>query len=943
MSAKKLSKKELDDLRKKEDEVATAEVFKDFVASFDDNPTIGKTFVRGNIIDPDTKSEATSHGPKIYRPTSKLQELAQSFQSTKKLKEERDRDKDKSDRDRAKKKGEKPKSNLEIFKEELRRVQEEREERHRLKKELKEKMLSGEDPDPMLESLLAKPDPMDEFDKSLGYGSHDNGDPQTTNLYLGNLNPKMTEKELCEIFGKFGPLASIKIMWPRSEEEAQRGRNCGFVAFMLRKDGERALETLQGKEVMSFEMKMGWGKAVPIPPQPVYIPPAMLEMTLPPPPSGLPFNAQAHPRDKQLLPPPGKQPTLETLEEQRQWDKLLSNAVVKVVIPTERSMLSLIHRMVEFVVREGPMFEAMIMNKELNNPMFRFLFENQSPAHVYYRWKTFSVLQGDTPNKWRADEFRMFKNGSIWRPPPMNPYLQGMPEPVETPDKESQKKGQLSNSQRDRLEDMLRGLTPDRVKVADTMIFCLEHSEAAEEVVECIAESLSILQTPLPKKIARLYLVSDILYNSSAKIPNASFYRRNFETRLPGIFRDVHTTYSNISGRLRAEQFKQRVMQCFRAWEDWALYPSAFLIKLQNIFLGLVAPPEAPAEVAKPRTDVELDGMPLEADVDGVSVDGVDGAPMEGNNGDDVDGVPMPMRDDEDIDGIPLSVEPPKPKLIKSKWEEVDPTQLEAQAVTTSKWELVKAVESKSKWEQSEDERDRQGKEVSKEERVSEEEAGSQDSSPRPHEVTPYSLVPYKVSKEKEELNEERRQKLREIELKVIKYQDELEAGKRSRKSGIPFAEQVQHYRKKLLNKEKEKQDEKDREAEIERRIEKDREKVDEWERARERERKRERRRSPVERSAAGSRRVVDSSRSDSRSPTPSSKRRSKGARSASRSPPAAYKEQTDSPPLSRRGRSRSRSPRRSQRPSRSPKQSKRSRSGSRSPRHRSHKKKTKR
>lgn len=31
----------------------------------------------------------------------------------------------------------------------------------------------------------------------------------------------------------------------------------------------------------------------------------------------------------------------------------------------------LIHRMVEFVVREGPMFEAMIMNREISNPMFR--------------------------------------------------------------------------------------------------------------------------------------------------------------------------------------------------------------------------------------------------------------------------------------------------------------------------------------------------------------------------------------------------------------------------------------------------------------------------------------------------------------------------------------------------------------------------------------------
>ena len=41
-----------------------------------------------------------------------------------------------------------------------------------------------------------------------------------------------------------------------------------------------------------FEMKLGWGKAVPIPPHPIYIPPALAELTQPPPPSGLPFNAQ---------------------------------------------------------------------------------------------------------------------------------------------------------------------------------------------------------------------------------------------------------------------------------------------------------------------------------------------------------------------------------------------------------------------------------------------------------------------------------------------------------------------------------------------------------------------------------------------------------------------------------------------------------------------------
>ena len=52
---------------------------------------------------------------------------------------------------------------------------------------------------------------------------------------------------------------------------------------------------------------------------------------------------------------------------------------------------------------------------------------------------------------------------------------------------------------------MLRELTPERQKVGAVMVWCLEHAEAAEEVVECIADSLSILQTPLAKKVSLHY------------------------------------------------------------------------------------------------------------------------------------------------------------------------------------------------------------------------------------------------------------------------------------------------------------------------------------------------------------------------------------------------------------------------------------------------------
>lgn len=54
---------------------------------------------------------------------------------------------------------------------------------------------------------------------------------------------------------------------------------------------------------MDFEMKIGWGKAVPIPPQPIYVHPSQTHMVRPPKQSGLPFNCQLpYAQRKQNLP-----------------------------------------------------------------------------------------------------------------------------------------------------------------------------------------------------------------------------------------------------------------------------------------------------------------------------------------------------------------------------------------------------------------------------------------------------------------------------------------------------------------------------------------------------------------------------------------------------------------------------------------------------------------
>ncbi|RKP22391.1 hypothetical protein SYNPS1DRAFT_25889, partial [Syncephalis pseudoplumigaleata] len=80
-------------------------------------------------------------------------------------------------------------------------------------------------------------------------GSHDLGDPTTTNLFVSNIPDGADELTLCKHFGRYGPIGSVKIMWPRPyDERSSRGpsRLSGFVAFMDREHAAQALKNLDG-------------------------------------------------------------------------------------------------------------------------------------------------------------------------------------------------------------------------------------------------------------------------------------------------------------------------------------------------------------------------------------------------------------------------------------------------------------------------------------------------------------------------------------------------------------------------------------------------------------------------------------------------------------------------------------------------------------------------
>lgn len=325
----------------------------------------------------------------------------------------------------------------------------------------------------------------------------------------------------------------------------------------------------------------------------------------------------------------------------------------------------------------------------------------------------------------------------------------------------------LTDRQRDHLEDMLRTITTDRAKIGELMVWCIDHASCSAEIVECISESLSILETPIPTKIARLYVLSDILHNSAAKVPYASNYRQGFQDVLMEIVENLHKALASCSTKIKAEKFRKQVLSCLAAWQDWSIYSPNILINLQNVFTGLLTDSATTKDVPEEK---EEEMMPLTKDI----VEEVE--ELE----DDIDGVPL----DPELDGITLEKDADA-ALQDSRWaSSKKQTSLTDHPVDNSRWakneEDEQTAKDSSKWNKVEDEPKKdEPKKEEKPSTASSVDDGSED--------------------EEGKMDEARRKFLRDVELKVMRFVDKLEQRGSATRS-LNITNEAQKFRQQLID-----------------------------------------------------------------------------------------------------------------------------------------------
>ncbi|KNE57236.1 hypothetical protein AMAG_02969 [Allomyces macrogynus ATCC 38327] len=427
----------------------------------------------------------------------------------------------------------------------------------------------------------------------------------STNLYVGNLNPKINEQDLCHAFGPFGAIASVKIMWPRTAADHARGHNSGFVSFMERTSAQRAFQTMQGKDIMGFPLRLDWGKPVSLPAKPIFVMEGLPE-------TGIGSGA-ASPTHTAMV---------------SEWDGIDAHDLedaIRVTVPDDPTARMLIHQVIERTLEHGHAFEHVLALRQGDNATFGFLADTHHPYHRYYRWRLWSLMQGDALDTWRTRPFRMLTSGPLWIPPPCFHDTDDDNADVPSSDDDLEN-DHFAKSITPRVRRRLRalchriaavstqtpGAVPDRALMARAMALVIECAEAAAAMADELAHMAMRATWSPTAQLHLLYLVHDVLLNTTAPVPNAWRYRDAIKAHLPALFRHLAGTYAKLraepevtsgteapgamSAKWRADTWRADVLAVVAMWRQKLLYPRQFLAELEAVLKPAVAAAVATAD-----------------------------------------------------------------------------------------------------------------------------------------------------------------------------------------------------------------------------------------------------------------------------------------------------------------------------------------------------------
>lgn len=317
---------------------------------------------------------------------------------------------------------------------------------------------------------------------------------------------------------------------------------------------------------------------------------------------------------------------IRTLKVQQYDPEIHGSRAIRVKIPTIPSRFHFISTTASYVAKD-PEIEERLNDEERGNSFFDFLKpvsddDKNLKEKIFYRWRVYSFCQGDTYSIWRTEPFLMFSHGRYWIPPPLDADAANM-EKAKIAEKEHRHRQQKEDRANRELmtgrqfeQRKRRGefgannpkLTPEELRrfdllvrkklslsrktVCEAMSFCFDNCAAALEVSTLLKEALLNESDGVTNdiRIARLYLLSDTLFNSQQPgVRNAFMYRTTIESMAIDAFRELGNIVRRKEqryGRITVHKLRKAVSAVLGAWTEWGVYNGTFVDELELHFEG---------------------------------------------------------------------------------------------------------------------------------------------------------------------------------------------------------------------------------------------------------------------------------------------------------------------------------------------------------------------
>ena len=148
----------------------------------------------------------------------------------------------------------------------------------------------------------------------------------------------------------------------------------------------------------------------------------------------------------------------------------------------------------------------------------------------------------------------------------------------------------LNDWEKEKFHELVRKkLCASQESICEAMAFAFDKSGAAREISELLKEALLESENGISvdTRIARLFLLSDILFNSQQPgVRNAFHYRDAIEAMSPEVFESLGKHGNGKAGRMTMNKLRKAVSSVLSAWTNWSVYNTTFLDELQCRFEG---------------------------------------------------------------------------------------------------------------------------------------------------------------------------------------------------------------------------------------------------------------------------------------------------------------------------------------------------------------------